>query len=218
MNIQIEWEYKAKNGAQTVFTSEQLPAAQVLMIVEDLMLTGRAKKIVLTDAYDSTWTVKELKKYVKEIASEPQNITIYFDGGFHKSARQAGLGYVVYFEQNEKQYRIRKNAFVDGLLSNNEAEYAALHLSIRELEELGVHHSTVYFKGDSQVVIQQMAGDWPVYEKELAEWASKIDARLAKLNITPIYEHVSRKQNEEADRLATQALNGIEIDGKKELS
>lgn len=45
MNIQIEWEYKAKNGAQTVFTSEQLPAAQVLMIVEDLMLTGRAKKL-----------------------------------------------------------------------------------------------------------------------------------------------------------------------------
>ncbi|WP_042473424.1 reverse transcriptase-like protein [Bacillus ndiopicus] len=217
MNIKIEWVYKAKNGAQVVFNSEHLPAAQALMIVEDLMLTGRAKNIVLLDAYDSTWTVKELKKYVKEIASEPQNITIYFDGGFQKNTRQAGLGYVVYFEQDGKQYRIRKNAFVEGLVSNNDAEYAALHLSISTLEELNVHNSTVHFKGDSQVVIQQMAGEWPVYEKELAEWADKVDARLAKLNIIPVYEHVSRKQNEEADRLATQALNGIAIDGKKEL-
>ncbi|MEC1177450.1 reverse transcriptase-like protein [Metasolibacillus meyeri] len=218
MNIQIEWLYKTKNGAQAVFTSQQLPAAQALMLVDDIMQTGRAKNIVLTDAYDSTWTLKELKKYVQEIASEPQNVTIYFDGGFQRDTRQAGLGYVVYFEQDGKAYRIRKNAFVDGLLSNNEAEYAALHLSIRELEELNVHHTTVSFKGDSQVVIQQMAGEWPVYEKELAEWADKIDKRLAKLGITPVYEHVARKQNEEADRLATQALNGIEIDGKKELT
>ncbi|WP_363319814.1 reverse transcriptase-like protein [Metasolibacillus sp.] len=217
VNIRIEWLYKAKNGAETLFHSALLPAAQVLMLVEDVMQTGRVKNIVLTDAYDSTWTLKELKKYVQEVASEPQNITIYFDGGFQQNTKTAGLGYVVYFEQDGKAYRMRKNAFVEGLISNNEAEYAALHLSIRELEELNVHHATVHFKGDSQVVIRQMAGDWPAYEKELAAWANKIDKRLEKLHITPMYEHVSRKQNEEADRLATQALNGVTIDGRKEL-
>lgn len=82
---------------------------------------------------------------------------------------------------------------------------------------LNVHHLPVKIIGDSQVVINQLNGEWPALEKELASWADKIDAKLEQFNIQPEYQLVSRKDNAEADRLATQALNGIDITGLREI-
>lgn len=216
MKITIEWTYHHK-GVETVFRSEEMPPAHALSVAEELMKTGRTKNILFLDEHDSTWTLKEIKKYIKEKETEPSNVTVYFDGGFNLESRISGLGCVIYFEQNGKKYRLRKNLTLDGLSSNNEAEYAALHFSVQELESLGVHHQTVRFIGDSQVVINQMSGEWPVYEKELMNWADRIDEYLNRLGIKPEFEPVSRKENEEADRLANQALDDIEIDGKIEL-
>jgi len=216
LKITIEWTYHHK-GVETVFRSEEMPPAHALSVAEELMKTGRTKNILFLDEHDSTWTLKEIKKYIKEMETEPSNVTVYFDGGFNLESRISGLGCVIYFEQNGKKYRLRKNLTLNGLSSNNEAEYAALHFSVQELESLGVHHQTVRFIGDSQVVINQMSGEWPVYEKELMNWADRIDEYLNRLGIKPEFEPVSRKENEEADRLANQALDDIEIDGKIEL-
>lgn len=216
MKILIEWVYRYK-GLETTFRSDELSPAHALSIGEELEKTGRTKNITFIDQYDSTWTTKELKKYLKEMETEPSNVTVYFDGGFDREHQYSGLGCVIYFEQNGKQYRIRKNLSQEGLFSNNEAEYAALYFCIEELELLGVHHQTVRFIGDSQVVINQMGGEWPVYEKNLASWADKVDDLLNRLGITPEYQLVSRDQNKEADQLATQALQDIEINGKIEL-
>ncbi|WP_332649464.1 ribonuclease H family protein [Lysinibacillus sp. 54212] len=217
MKIVIEWAYKTPKGAETIFRSEEMSAPHALMIAEDLERTGRVKGLTLTDQHDSTWMIKELKKYIKEIETEPHNVTVYFDGGYDRGTSTSGLGCVIYYEQNGKSFRLRKNAYATGLVSNNEAEYAALNLSLVELELLDVHGMTVRFIGDSQVVINQMNGEWPAYEKELASWADRIDERLRALSITPEYELVPRKENAEADKLATQALNGVDISGKIEL-
>lgn len=217
MRITIEWIYKAKNGIETVFRSEEMPPAHALTIGEDLEKTGRAKKITFIDENDSTWMVKELKKYLKEMETEPHNVQVYFDGGFDLQTNHAGLGLAIYYEQNGKSYRLRRNAPASGLVSNNEAEYAALHLAIVELDLLDVHHQAVRFLGDSQVVINQMSGEWPAYEKELASWADRIDEKLNSLGITPEFELIPRKKNSEADRLATQALQGVGITGQIEI-
>ncbi|MDI7744211.1 ribonuclease H family protein [Lysinibacillus fusiformis] len=217
MKITIEWTYKTKNGIETVFRSDELPPAHALTIGEDLEKTGRAKKIVYMDQHDSTWMAKELKKYIKEIDTEPHNVRVYFDGGYDVQTSNAGLGIAIYYEQNGKSYRLRRNAPASGLNSNNEAEYAALHLAIVELDLLDVHHQTVQFLGDSQVVINQMSGEWPAYEKDLANWADRIDEKLNELGITPDFELVPRKLNAEADRLATQSLQGVGITGQIEL-
>lgn len=217
MKITIEWTYKTKNGIETTFRSEEMPPAHALTIGEDLEKTGRAKKIQYIDQHDSTWMTKELKKYIKEIETEPHNVKVYFDGGYDIQTSHAGLGIAIYYEQSGKQYRLRRNAAASGLNSNNEAEYAALHLAIVELDLLDVHHQTVQFIGDSQVVINQMSGEWPAYEKDLAGWADRIDEKLNNLGITPEFELVPRKSNSEADRLATQSLQGIEITGQIEL-
>lgn len=217
MQIRIEWSYKTPKGTESFFRSEEMTAAKTLLIIEDIERTGRVKKLELFDNFDSSWTVKELKAYLMGLERDPHNVTVYFDGGFDRDSRRSGLGCAIYYEQNGKSYRLRQNAPASEHTSNNEAEYAALYLGVQELEVLGVHHLPVRFLGDSNVVIRQMSGEWPALEKDLAGWAERIDDKLKDLGIQPEFELVPRKQNAEADRLATQALEGIDITGTIEL-
>ena len=217
MKLIIEWRYKTSKGAEATFRSEEMPAAQALLFAEDMERTGRVKSVQFLDSYDSTWTTKELKAYVKGIETEPHNVTLHFDGGYDIETRSSGLGCVIHYEQSGKSYRLRRNAPAVGLISNNEAEYAALHLGIQELELLGVHHMPVRIVGDSQVVINHLNEEWPVIEKDLSNWADKIEEKMKQLGIQPEYELVPRKANAEADRLATQALKGIEIIATSEI-
>ncbi|UOQ93145.1 ribonuclease H family protein [Halobacillus shinanisalinarum] len=211
MKVRIELTYKTPKGTNTTFSSDDMHAGKAILIAEDLESIGRTKNVTFIDSLESTWTLKELKKYMKGIQTEPHNVTVYFDGGFDLDTTNSGLGCAIYYEQNGKSFRLRKNALVEELDTNNEAEYAALHLGLQELELLKVHHLPVTFVGDSQVVINQLNGEWPCLEEELSKWADRVESKLKQLGIHPDYELISRKGNREADRLASQALKEIEI-------
>src|SRR5699024_10098647 len=217
MNVRIEVAYATRKGTETFVRSEEMPAAKALLLAEDLEKTRRAKCVDFIDNYDRKWTVKELKKQMEAIQTEPHDVTVYFDGGFDRNTRTSGLGCVIYFEQNDKSWRQRKNALVEELETNNEAEYAALHLAVQEMELIGVHHLPVTFAGDSQVVINQLKGEWPCYEPELNKWADWIEDDLERLGIDPDYDVIPRKNNQEADRLASQALKGVDVMSTREV-
>ena len=218
VKIRLEWKYRSVKGAETVFRSDEMPAAQGVQIAEDLERTKRVKELVFIDSFDdSVWTMKEMKAYLKSIETEPHDITVYFDGGFDIANNNSGLGCVIYYSQSGKSYRLRQNEWIDGLVSNNEAEYAALYLCLQELEFLEVRNMSVSFSGDSKIVINGMRGEWPVVETVLVRWAERIQAKLDQLGIQPEYFLLPRKDNFEADRLATQALNGIKITGTSAL-
>lgn len=211
MQVKIEIAYKTVKGIEANFTSVEMQAGTAILLAEDLERTGRIKHLAFIDSNDSTWTMKELKKYMEGIQTEPHNVTVYFDGGFDQDTKKSGLGCVIFYDQNGKSYRLRKNASANHLDSNNEAEYAALYLALQELEFLGVHHLSVKLIGDSQVVINQLNGEWPCYEETLNKWADRIETKLGQLGLTPEYDYVSRKRNQEADQLASQALKEIDI-------
>ena len=217
MKVRIEWIYSKSKGEEVTFHSEEIEAFKAISIAEDLLRTGRSKTVVFTDQFDGSWSVKEMKGYLKEVETEPHNIIVYFDGGFDRATETAGLGCVIYYDQNKKSYRIRKNAQIVGLKSNNEAEYAALHMCVQELEFLNVHHLPVRIIGDSRVVINHLTEEWPAVEKDLSNWADKIEAKMGALNVYPDYYLVNRTANKEADQLATQALKGIEISAESEV-
>lgn len=217
MKIRIEWTYKNPKGQEAIFSSEEMPAETAMMITEDLDRTGRTKNIHFVDQFDSSWTIKEMKAYLKGIETEPHNVIVYFDGGYERNTKVAGLGCVIYYEQNGKSYRLRTNTKSDGLTSNNESEYAALYFSLQELEYLEVHHLPVRFIGDSRIVINGMNREWPAIEEQLVSWADRIEAKLAEMGIQPDFELIPRKANAEADKLATQALNGILIAAASEV-
>ncbi|MED4731106.1 reverse transcriptase-like protein [Aneurinibacillus migulanus] len=218
MKVSITWEYKAQNSkARTTFTSQLMAGTEAIQLAKDIEKTGRVQSLVFHDEEGEPWTKKELDKLLKEVETEPHNLLVYFDGGYNKEHRVAGLGAVIYFEQNGKSYRIRKNEVAEAIDSNNDAEYAAFWLALRELEALGTHHLPVVFRGDSQVVLNQLGGEWPVFEDRENRWVDRIESKLTELGLKPHYEPIGRAENKEADMLATQALNGEVIFSRKQL-
>lgn len=211
MNVSIILTYQTPKGTETIFHSEEMPANKAMMIAEDLERAGRTKHLTFIDNMDNTWNLKELKKVMAEIETEAHNVTAYFDGGFDLKTKKSGLGCAIYYDKNGKSFRLRKNALVEELDSNNEAEYAALNLALQELAFLEVYHLPVAIVGDSKVVINQLSDEWPCYEAVLSKWMDRIENQLKMLGITPEYKVVSRKENREADQLASQALKEIEI-------
>lgn len=218
MQVRLEIFYRPKKlTKQYPLSTEFLQINEALLLAEDLEKTGRTVKIDFFDETGVSWLPKELKKYLKSLEDEPHNVIVYFDGGFNEEQKLSGVGIVIYFKQNGKFHRLRKNRLLDQLSSNNEAEYAALWLAMSELEELGVHHLPVTIKGDSLVVINQAKGEWPCYEEEHTRWLDRIDEKIATLGLNVNYEAIGRGENKEADQLASQALNETFIDATSEV-
>ena len=211
MKVKMNMSYHTLQGTVVELYTEYMTPEAALNVVEDLFKTKRVKDVTIVDDIDHEWSVSELEKLMIQIESEPHHIKVYFDGGYDKYTAQSGLGVVIYYEQDGKAYRIRRNAKVDALHSNNEAEYAALHLATKELANIGVDKTDVKCVGDSLVVINQMRGDWASYDQELNSWANRIDESFHQLQIEPIYEIINRHDNKEADKLASQALQNISI-------
>ncbi|MDQ0155144.1 ribonuclease H family protein [Robertmurraya andreesenii] len=217
MKYKLEMDFKIKGSKIVPFVSDWLDSETALACGEELEKTGKAMNISYTDEMNSSWSLKELRKLTAEIEEEPHDITVYFDGGFDKNVNEAGLGVVIYYKQGKKNYRLRANELIKEMDTNNEAEYAALYFALNQLQELGVHHLPCEIKGDSQVVLKQLEGEWPCFEENLNRWLDRIEEKIGELGIEPKYTSLSRKQNKEADKLATQALEGTMINSKLEI-
>ncbi len=217
MKYKLEWSYKLKGKEPLLFTSDWIEGERALETAEELEQTGKAAGISFEDEAGTTWTIKEMKKLLAEIEEEPHDLTVYFDGGFDKNTNKAGLGAIIYYNQGKKKYRLRANQQIGELETNNEAEYAAFYFGLTLLEELGVHHLSCEFRGDSQVVLKQLEGEWPCYEETLNRWLDRIEAKMADLGMHPKYIAIDRKNNKEADKLASQALEGKTIHSKMQI-
>jgi ribonuclease HI len=214
LKYRLEWMYKTKSNEKIQFSSESVSGETAIQIGEELESTGKVSDLLFYDEKGTSWILKEMKKLMTEIEEDPHEVTVYFDGGFQKETNHAGLGAVIFFKQGKKKYRIRANERIDELETNNEAEYAAFYYALNIIEDLGVHLLSCEFKGDSQVVLKQLEGEWPCYEDTLNRWLDRIEEKIKSLGLVPKYTSITRKDNKEADKLATQALEGKEIFAK----
>jgi ribonuclease HI len=219
VKISFKWKYKPQKTKQEVlFTSNELNAHEALVLYGEIESNARTVSLEVRDEHGYIVTKKELQKYIEEIEEEVHDIIAYFDGGFDNDRNVGSAGIVIYYQKSGKKYRIRKNESFDYIYSNNEAEYAALWSLIASLEDLGVKNMPVTFTGDSQGVIKQLQGEWPCYDEVLNKWLDRIETGLSRLRIQPTFEIVKRSENKEADQLATQALNDIQINSELKLN
>ncbi|MDN3016774.1 reverse transcriptase-like protein [Paenibacillus sp. BSR1-1] len=214
MKYRLEWYHKLKSNEKVQFSSEWVSGETAIQIGEDLERSGKITDLYFYDETGTSWILKEMRKLLTEIEEDPHDIIVFFDGGFQKETNEAGLGAVIFFKQGKKKYRIRANERFNEMETNNEAEYAAFYYALNILEDLGVKHLSCEFKGDSQVVLKQLEGDWPCYEATLNRWLDRIEEKIKALGLIPKYTVIPRKENKEADKLATQALEGKEIFAK----
>ncbi|KAB7672985.1 reverse transcriptase-like protein [Bacillus sp. B1-b2] len=218
MKYKLEYKYKLNKAKEsTYFTSDWLQADIAILVGDDLEKRNIGTDINYYDEKGVSWSLKELKKLNEEIEEEPHDFTIYFDGGYHKETKTAGIGVVLFFNQGKKKYRIRANELFHDIISNNEAEYAALYHALNLLEELNVRGITCEVKGDSQVVLKQLEGEWPCYEEDLNRWLDRMEEKIKALKLNMVYTAIGRNDNKEADKLATQALEGKRMYSKMQL-
>ncbi len=87
-------------------------------------------------------------------------------------------------------------------VTNNVAEYTALIKGLECLKEMGV--SKVRIRGDSQLVIRQLKGEYRVRSSRMKPLYEK--ARQLLRDFQYELEWVPRELNEEADRLSREAF------------
>ena len=63
----------------------------------------------------------------------------------------------MYTIKGNAKYRIRRNAYIEGIYDNNEAEYASLLYSMNILEELGIKYEAVTLRG----ILKLYCNNWP---------------------------------------------------------
>lgn len=96
-----------------------------------------------------------------------------------------------------------------GVATNNEAEYQALLLALKEAHRAHASHLTIY--SDSQLLVEQINGRYRVKAENLKPLYAEALVRARAFRHFSI-AHVPREKNKEADRLANR---GADLSEKK---
>lgn len=125
----------------------------------------------------------------------------WFDGACAGNPGPMGIGGLIILEGGEKHTISEQRGFG----TNNVAEYTALIEVLKLAIELGV--TDLQVKGDSQLVVNQVNGDWAVKNRGLVPYCDAAEVLMARIPRFKL-QWVRREQNQEADRLSSSALKG----------
>lgn len=127
--------------------------------------------------------------------------TIYTDGAARGNPGPAGAGWVVL---NARGDLVAEGKKYLGELTNNQAEYQALALALEEGQKIGAKGLILH--SDSELMVKQLKGEYKVKNEGLKPMFQKVVLTLSRFQSYSI-EYIPREQNEEADRLANEAID-----------
>jgi len=131
-----------------------------------------------------------------------KKLIIYTDGGARGNPGPAAAGVVIYDESRKTVKELNK--YLGDNLTNNQAEYWGVILALEEAAKIGAEEINFYL--DSELVVNQLKGDFKVKDKILGTLFVKI-WNLARGFKKISYYHVPRAENKRADWLVNQALD-----------
>ncbi|XP_045802475.1 uncharacterized protein LOC123896075 [Trifolium pratense] len=138
------------------------------------------------------------------VALEPW--TLYFDGSKHQHGTGIGILIISPLKIPTKfKYKI------NGICSNNEAEYEALIAGLEILLSLGA--KDIKIKGDSELVLKQLTKEYKCIKEHLIRYFVIANTLLKRFDSIDI-EHVPRIENQEANDLA-QIASGYKVSKEK---
>ncbi len=142
-----------------------------------------------------------LNKEGKKTSEKSETIEIFTDGGSRGNPGPSGGGFVIF----KGGKLVDKGSAYFGEKTNNQAEYLALHLALREAHEK-FNTSKIHCFLDSKLVVEQMKGNFKVKSenvKPLFEETRRLMAQFKSFSI----QHIPREQNKLADQMANEAMD-----------
>ncbi len=151
-------------------------------------------------------TPDQLRELFQEVAGYYQDQerdywTLFVDGASRGNPGPAGVGAVLRDPHGEVKGRL--GHFL-GQTTNNVAEYQALLLGLRMALSRGARKIKIY--ADSQLMVEQLNGGYQVKSPRLKPLYQAARQALAEFQ-TYCLTHIDRSLNQEADRLANQAID-----------
>jgi ribonuclease HI len=176
-------------------------------VTAEATITGRDDNIYTTDVIaitdDNTVVIEgtatiQINEEPDVESSDMTESVLHFDGACRGNPGPAATGYVL---------ETTTETIEDGRPledhTNNEAEYKALLDGLETALSNGVTDITI--KGDSQLIIRQVTGEYDCNADNLAPLLDDVRGRLAVFHSWSI-EHVPREQNADADTAANNAI------------
>lgn len=129
-------------------------------------------------------------------------ITAFFDGGARSNPGPAGYGVHIVDDLGNVLAELHGSL---GIATNNVAEYNGLIAALQWAIDHDVKQIAI--KGDSQLIIEQMRGNYKVKNEGLKPLYLK--ARMLVMQIGDVsFQHVRREHNKDADRLSNVGMDG----------
>jgi ribonuclease HI len=133
------------------------------------------------------------------------HLILHTDGGARGNPGPAAIGVVIEIESEGKTELLAQVGETIGIASNNVAEYRAIIRGLEEAQRLGAHTVTCLL--DSLLVVEQLNGNYRVKSPDMKPLHARVQELRQRFALVT-FQHVSREQNEEADRLLNEALDG----------
>jgi ribonuclease HI len=164
-----------------------------LTAATQLLLNLSQRSLPLSETIYSEDDVKQ--------TSNVKHVIIYTDGGSRGNPGPSASGYVI---MNEQEQIIHEGGMYLGITTNNQAEYQAVRLALEKAFEMGV--SSIDFRLDSLLVVNQMNGLYSVKNRELWPIHERIKVLIASFNKVR-FGHVKREFNQLADGMVNKILD-----------
>jgi ribonuclease HI len=183
--------------------AERLPARLLRPEHEDLSRKEiRELFLALAEHLRTCMVWSETKPEAAEESSGRRiQVTLYCDGASRGNPGPAGAG-VLILGQGEQRL-LELNRFL-GAATNNEAEYQALIMGLQAAGDLGADRLRICL--DSELVVKQVRGEYRVRNNRLQRLYGEVMAHLKHFNDYVIV-HIGRELNQQADRLANEAID-----------
>jgi len=137
-------------------------------------------------------------------------IYINTDGGSRGNPGPAAVG-VVFFNAEGEVIHEHKECIGRG--TNNEAEYQAIIKALEILTkskwfaENNIAEKEVICRLDSQLVVEQINGNYKIKQDHLKLFIAQIRQMIAQMQLNISFIHIPREENKLADKLVNQALD-----------
>ena len=129
-----------------------------------------------------------------------EKAVLWVDGAARGNPGQAGAGMIL--EAGGKQ--VASMGEYLGKATNNEAEYKALILGMKEAGRRGFSHLKVF--SDSELMVRQMKGEYRVKSPGLQELYFQAVKGLEPFRQVA-FHHIPREENRQADKMANMAID-----------